>query len=89
MPPYISRRQYWQLRVLIFKLGGVAGAIRRIVRRMRGVFTSSLVYAELMLRYPLLEPAAGQLQDALEAMAHERIIRCIGCNGWELLYYRK
>jgi len=88
MPNSISSRQLWQLRVLVFKLGGVAGAIRRIVRRFRGVFTSSVVYAELLFRYPLLEPATGQIQDALESIACERVIRCLGCNGWELLYYR-
>lgn len=33
-----------QLEFLVFKLGGVAGAIRRLIYRWKGVFTIEIVY---------------------------------------------
>jgi hypothetical protein len=50
-----------QLEFLVFKLGGVAGAIRRLVYRWNGVFTSSLIREALARKYPLLEPAPSWL----------------------------
>ena len=41
---------------LVFKRGGVTGAIRRLVYRWRGVFSVTLIKAALARRYPLLVP---------------------------------
>lgn len=75
-----------QLEFLVFKLGGVAGAIRRIVYRWRGLFTSSLIRFELARKYPLLEPAQYQIQDTLEWMEKCNRIQCVLVNTWEKLY---
>ena len=81
--------QLVQLRVLLSKLGGVAGAIHRIVRRFNGVFTSSDVRLRLAVKYPLLDPAPYQVQDSLEGLILRGVIRSLGCNGWEILYRRR
>lgn len=75
-----------QLEFLIFQRGGVAGAIRRIVNRWRGLFASSHIREVLAKRYPLLEPAAYQIQDTLEWMERRNKIQCVLINAWEKLY---
>lgn len=75
-----------QLEFLVFKLGGVAGAIRRLIYRWKGVFTSSLITAELAYKYPLLEPANGQVQATLDYMRLLRRIEIVYHNTWELVY---
>ena len=75
-----------QLEFLVFKRGGVAGAIRRIIYRWRGLFTSSLITAELARKYPMLWPAEHQVQDNLEYLRSRNRIQIAGFNPWELLY---
>ena len=79
-------KRHRQLRFLIFKLGGVAGAIRRIVYRWQGLFTSSLIRAALAVKYPLLEPAPYQIQDVLDWMRSTNRILLVANNPWELIY---
>jgi len=75
-----------QLEFLIFKLGGVAGAIRRLVYRWKGVFTSSLIRTALAEQYPILEPAPYQIQDTLDWMRIQNRIQVVCDNTWELIY---
>lgn len=76
-----------QLEFLIFKLGGVAGAIRRLVYRWKGLFTSSLIREALGREYPVLDPAPYQVQDALDLMRQQHRIEVIpSTNPWELIY---
>lgn len=75
-----------QLEFLVFKAGGVAGAIRRLVYRWKGVFTSSLITAALARKYPLLEPAPTQVHDVLDHMRARNRILVVASNAWELLY---
>jgi hypothetical protein len=77
-----------QLEFLVFKRGGVAGAIRRLVNRWKGLFSSSVLREALARKYPLLEPAPSQIQDTLEWMEHCRKIRCVMVSAWEKLYQR-
>ena len=75
-----------QLEFLIFKLGGVAGAVRRLVYRWKGVFTSSLIGTALAKKYPVLEPAPYQIQDILDWMRIKNRIQVVCDNSWELIY---
>lgn len=75
-----------QLEFLVFKLGGVAGAIRRLIYRWKGVFTSSLIGAALARKYPLLEPAPFQVQDTLDWLRSRNRIQVVADNTWELIY---
>jgi hypothetical protein len=36
----------------------------------------------------MLVTAPYQIQDALDMLTRQRVIQCLGCNGWELLYLR-
>jgi len=67
------------LEFLVFKRGGVTGAVRRIVSRWRGYFSASQVKAALVKRYPLLVPAVNQVEDALEDMERARQIVVAFC----------
>jgi hypothetical protein len=64
-----------QIHYLVFKLGGVAGAIRRIIRHWRGLFTSSQIREVLARQYPLLEPHTHQIQDTLDWLEKSRLIQ--------------
>jgi len=75
-----------QLEFLIFKRGGVAGAIKRIVNRWKGLFSSSAIRGALGLKYPLLDPAPYQVQDTPEWMERRNKIQCVLINAWEKLY---
>ena len=68
------------LEFLIFKRGGVTGAVRRIVFRWRGYFSASQIKLTLAKRYPLLVPAVNQVEDALESMERARQI-CVAFCG--------
>jgi hypothetical protein len=77
-----------QLEFLVFKRGGVAGAIKRLVNRWNGLFSSSGLREALARKYPLLEPAPFQIQDTLEWMERRNKIICAMVNAWEKLYRR-
>jgi len=75
-----------QLEFLVFGLGGVAGAVRRLVYRWKGLFTSSLIGAALAKKYPALDPAPYQVSDILDWMRIQRRIQVVCDNSWELVY---
>ena len=75
-----------QLEFQVFRLGGVAGAVRRLVYKWKGLFTSSLIRSALARKYPLLEPAPYQIQDTLEWLEIRCRIECVYANIWERVY---
>jgi len=70
-------RRIAEIRYLIFKRGGVAGAVRRIVYSWRFRFSAAQVQIELRQRWPLLVPGQYQVADCLEQMERRRIIECV------------
>ena len=60
--------------VLLYRLGGVAGATRRIVFNWPGEFTIGQIRRSLELLYPGLRPGEFQVQDVIERMARFRQI---------------
>lgn len=48
----MKRHQINRLAWLVFKRGGVAGAVRRIIYRWQGIFTASHIYSKLVRKYP-------------------------------------
>ena len=79
-------KRFRHLEFLVFKLGGVAGAVRRIIYRWKGLFTASLIQTALVRKYPLLVPAPFQVQDTLEFMERCNRIQTVLCDSWERLY---
>ncbi|GEM_PF-3182276 len=79
-------KRHRQLEFLVFKLGGVAGAVRRLIYKWKGLFSSSLIREALARKYPMLEPAQHQIQDTFEWMEKRNRIQCVLCNAWEKLY---
>lgn len=75
--PAKTSRRLGRLHILVFKLGGVAGATRRIIRKQNGLFDRNNIYGELLTRYPELEPAPYQLQDIMENLECKRFIECV------------
>ena len=82
----MTRNQHRYLEFLVFKCGGVAGAIRRIVYRCQGIFTSSLIHAKLLRKYPLLVPNHHQLIDCLKTMEMQKRIQCVLINTCGIFY---
>jgi hypothetical protein len=72
----------------VFRLGGVAGVARSIVRRQRALFTKMQILGTLWANYPGLEPAQQQLEDFLSTMERRRFIECIDDNSHGKLYRR-
>ena len=79
-------KRHRQLEFLVFKLGGVAGAVRRLIYKWKGLFSSSLIREALARKYPMLEPAPYQIHDILDWMERRNRIQCAICNAWEKLY---
>jgi hypothetical protein len=74
----MKRSQLRYLAFLVFKRGGVSGAIRRIVYGWKGIFTTGMIYGKLLQKYPLLVPSDYQLFDCLERMVKQnRIVRVL------------
>ena len=63
--------------VLVFKFGGVSGAIRNIAFGWPGRFSSVQISIALQRRWPLLKPNKHQVADCLEAMERQRLIECV------------
>ena len=82
----MKRRQLKQLEFLIFKRGGVSGAIRRIVYRFNGIFTFSMVHGKLLRKYPLLVPNDYQVVDCLGTMERQNRIQRILENACDVFY---
>jgi len=74
------------LKFLIFKRGGVTGAVRRLVFRWRGYFSASQVKLAMAKRYPLLVPAVHQVEDALGDMERARQICAVFCGALETYF---
>lgn len=64
---------------LVFKYGGVSGAVRRIVFGWRGRFSGVQISIALARRWPLLVPNKHQVQDCLDSMERQRLIECVLC----------
>lgn len=79
-------RRFIPLRVLVFRMGGVAGATRRIIRQRSGLFDSSDIRGELAEHYPQLEPAQHQLQDILDRFERLRVVECVLADGHSKIY---
>lgn len=65
------------LAILVFRYGGVSGAVRRIVSLYPGGFTVEKIKVSLAALYPGLHPAEFQVADCLERMKWEGRIRIV------------
>jgi len=74
------------LRFLVFKMGGIAGAIRRIIREWQGVFTAGFIRVAMKMRYPVLIPGPTQIEDLLERLEKFQRIRCVFVSGAEKVF---
>lgn len=75
--PDSEARRIAELRYLIFKRGGIAGAVRRIVYGWQYRFSAAQVHIEIQRRWPVLVPGEFQVGDCLERMERQRIIQCV------------
>lgn len=66
------------LAFLVFQLGAVSGATRRIVYIWQGSFTTAQIRRSLRLLYPGLIPSEFQVEDCIERMVWERRLKCVG-----------
>lgn len=82
----MTRKQFSYLAFLVFKRGGVAGAIRRIIYRWKGIFNANMIYGRLREKYPLLIPNGMQLLDCISAMERQGKIQAILSNAWDTFY---
>ena len=69
---------------LVFKRGGVAGAVRRIVFQWNGRFSGVQISIALARKYPLLVPNKYQVQDCLDRMERFGLIQCVVCRHSKL-----
>jgi len=76
------------LAVLIYRLGGVAGAVRRIVFAWPGEFTTAQTENSLRQLYPGLRPGQHQVADVIDRMRRQRIIEVIAIEGDVQIYRR-
>lgn len=74
-----ARRQRRQasLEDLVFKYGGVAGAVRRIVYRSKRPLAMFEIYEILEASHPQLKPARSQIEDIIQRMVERRHIEVI------------
>ena len=64
----MSESRLAAIAVLVFKCGGVSGAVRRIVFGWRGRFSSVQIRIALQRRWPLLVPNEYPVEDCLDLM---------------------
>ena len=69
---------------LVFEHGGVAGAVRRIVFGWSGRFSGVQIRIALNRRCPLLVPNQHQVEDCLDRMEKQRLIRVVTQNTPDL-----
>lgn len=67
--PVKPRRE--SIEALVFRLGGVAGAVRRILKA-RARVSASEVHAALEEQHPQLKPATNQVEEILQRMVDRR-----------------
>ncbi|MCX6896285.1 MAG: hypothetical protein NTZ16_12470 [Verrucomicrobia bacterium] len=72
-------QSYWRvyLAVLICRLGGVAGAVRRIVFAWPGEFSTRQIENSLRQLYPGLHPNEHQVADVIERMRRQQLIEVV------------
>ena len=72
-------RNCWRayLTVLICRLGGVAGAVRRIVFAWPGEFSVRQIENSLRQLYPGLHPNEHQVADVIERMRRQQLIEVV------------
>ncbi len=59
---------------LVFRMGGVAGAVRRIVHRSPRPLTMNQIHARIQQQHPALRPARSQVEDTIQDLvAHGRV----------------
>lgn len=61
-----SRRCGPSLEHLVFNLGGVAGAVRRIIHQSSQPLNLNQIYWRLQKQYPILQPARNQVEDVIQ-----------------------
>lgn len=66
------------LKTLVFKMGGVSGATRRIIFSWRFPFTLNLLKLELRRRHPELIPGDGQIEGVIENLLKNKRLTLIG-----------
>jgi len=81
-------RRVSAIATLVFKYGGINGAVRRIVFGWRGRFSSIQIRIALARRWPLLIPNQYQVEDCLECLEEQRLIECVLCKQTKI-YQRK
>lgn len=63
--------------ILIHQMGGVAGAVWRLVWSSQGRFSAVQIRIALRYRWPLLVPNKYQVEDCLEALERQKVIACV------------
>lgn len=64
------------LAVLVYRLGGVAGATRRVVFAWHCDFTCRQIESSVRNLYPGLRPGEHQVGDVIEWMRRRQLIEC-------------
>lgn len=62
---------------LVFQRGGIAGAVRQIVYGWRGRFSAAQINIALRRRWPILVPPKHQVEDCLNYLEKQRVIKCV------------
>jgi hypothetical protein len=70
--PALASRRGPSLEKLIFHLGGVAGAVRRIVHRSPSPLTMEQIRRRLEFKHPQLRPATNQVEDVVTRLIEQR-----------------
>ena len=83
-------QHYWwvYLAVLIYRLGGVAGAVRRIVFAWPGNFTCRQIENSLRSLYPGLHPNDHQVADVIDRLRRRQLIEVFAEEGDVKVYRR-
>ncbi len=76
------------LAVLIYRLGGVAGAVRRIVFAWPGEFTVAQIENSLRQLYPGLHPNEHQVADVIDRLRRFNHLEVVGHEGDVQVYRR-
>ena len=86
--PHNTDQRLKAIATLVFKHGGVSGAVRKIVFGWRGRFSSTQIRIALARRWPLLVPNKTQVEDCLANLEEEQRIECVA-NRHSKIYLRK
>lgn len=64
----MSRNRNYDLETLVFKMGGVSGAARRIINSWHRPFSINELKVALHRKHPELIPGDGQIEGVIERM---------------------